>query len=82
MAITHDLIAKGGEYKNKQGETKVRWHKCGVAMDSSNGGVALLIESLPTNFDGWLQMKKPLPKDENAPRSNGNIDELESDIPF
>lgn len=89
MAITHDLIAKAGEYTSKEGETKVRWHKCGVAMDTKNGGVALNIESLPVNFDGWLQMRTPLPKDGagNAPKNRGagnsNIaDDLESDIPF
>jgi hypothetical protein len=84
MAITHDLIAKAGEYTNKDGEVKVRWHKCGVAMDTKNGGIALNIESLPVNFDGWLQMRTPLPKD-GAPRntSNTNIaDDLESDVPF
>ena len=82
MAITHDLIAKAGEYTSKDGETKVRWHKCGVAMDTKNGGVALNIESLPVNFDGWLQMRTPLPKD-GAPRKAGNVvDEDESLIPF
>jgi len=84
MAITHDLIAKAGEYTSKEGETKIRWHKCGVAMDTKNGGVALNIESLPVNFDGWLQMRTPLPKD-GAPRKSGNsniADDLESDIPF
>ena len=82
MAITHDLIAKAGEYTTKEGETKVRWHKCGVAMDTKNGGVALNIESLPVNFDGWLQMRTPLPKD-GAPRKAGNIaDDLDESIPF
>ena len=84
MAITHDLIAKAGEYTSKEGETKIRWHKCGVAMDTKNGGVALNIESLPVNFDGWLQMRTPLPKD-GAPRKSGSsniADDLESDIPF
>ena len=46
MAITHDLIAKAGEYQ-KDGETKTRWHKVGVAMTNKSGGTALLIESLP-----------------------------------
>jgi hypothetical protein len=89
MAITHDLIAKAGEYTSKEGETKVRWHKCGVAMDTKNGGVALNIESLPVNFDGWLQMRTPLPKDgaggtpKNRGAGNSSIaDDLESDIPF
>lgn len=82
MAITHDLIAKAGEYTNKDGEVKVRWHKCGVAMDTKNGGIALNIESLPVNFDGWLQMRTPLPKD-GAPRKSADVaDELDESIPF
>lgn len=83
MAITHDLIAKAGEYTNKDGESKVRWHKCGVAMDTKNGGIALNIESLPVNFDGWLQMREPLPRDgqSNKPAQQNN-DVPDGDIPF
>ncbi|CAB4121815.1 hypothetical protein UFOVP17_12 [uncultured Caudovirales phage] len=88
MAITHDLIAKAGVYKDKQGNEKVRWHRCGVAIETKDGGTALNIESLPTNFDGWLQMKTPLPRDGAGgnPRNQGagtpGLDEIESDIPF
>ena len=39
MAITHDLIAKTGEYTNAAGETKARWTKVGVAMSNKQGGV-------------------------------------------
>tara|TARA_R110000823_G_scaffold264996_1_gene385023 strand:+ start:252 stop:509 length:258 start_codon:yes stop_codon:yes gene_type:complete len=85
MAITHDLIAKGETYTNKDGEEKVKWIRCGVAMDTKNGGVALKIESLPVNFDGWLQMREPLPKDSYKPnqaKSGQSINDHESDIPF
>ena len=84
MAITHDLIAKAGEYTNKDGEVKVRWHKCGVAMDTKNGGIALNIESLPVNFDGWLQMRTPLPKDgqRNTGNTSNTNDAFDEDAPF
>lgn len=89
MAITHDLIAKAGVYKDKQGNEKVRWHRCGVAIETKDGGTALNIESLPTNFDGWLQMKTPLPRDgagsnqqSNRGAGTGGISEFENDIPF
>ena len=75
MAITHDLIAKAGEYQ-KDGETKTRWHKVGVAMTNKSGGTALLIESLPVNFDGWIQMREP------QPRENGANNTASTDIPF
>jgi hypothetical protein len=74
MAITHDLIAKAGEYQ-KDGETKARWTKVGVAMSNKSGGTSLLIESLPVNFDGWITMREPQPKD-GAPK------EASGDIPF
>ena len=76
MAITHDLIAKSGEYQ-KDGETKTRWHRVGVAMDSKSGGTALLIESLPINFDGWIQMKTPQPRE-----GAGQKQEDKTDLPF
>ncbi|CAB5222835.1 hypothetical protein UFOVP367_43 [uncultured Caudovirales phage] len=75
MAITHDLIAKAGEYQ-KDGETKTRWHKVGVAMTNKSGGTALLIESLPVNFDGWIQMREPQPRD-GSPKQ-----EDKTDLPF
>ena len=64
MAITHDLIAKTGEYTNANGETKARWTKVGVAMSNKQGGTSLLIESIPVNFDGWVTMREPQPKAE------------------
>ena len=46
-------------------------------MDSKNGGTALLIESLPINFDGWIQMKVPQPRD-----GAGQKQEDKTDLPF
>ena len=92
MAIVYELFAKAGEYTNKEGEQKVRWHKCGVVIESRNGGMAANIESLPTNFDGWLQIKPPRPKEngaggaptnQGAGNNNYQLDDIpESEIPF
>lgn len=86
MAIKYELFAKNGEYTNKDGEQKVRWHKCGVVIESRNGGMAANIESLPTNFDGWLQIKEPRPRDaQESSKANGyqpQNDIPESEIPF
>jgi len=83
MAITHDLISKAGEYTSKDGQTKVRWHKCGVAMDTKNGGIALNIESLPINFDGWIQMRTPIAKDGNVTKINTKPDaDFDQEVPF
>jgi hypothetical protein len=75
MAITHDLIAKTGEYTNAAGETKARWTKVGVAMSNKQGGTSLLIESIPVNFDGWVTMREPQPKQDGGSESK-------TDLPF
>lgn len=87
MAILFNLMAKAGEYKNSKGETKTRWHKCGVIIEStkSESGMALNIESLPTNFDGWLQAYKPTEKNQTDNQQNNIKDDAnfnEQDIPF
>ncbi|CAB4133875.1 hypothetical protein UFOVP263_32 [uncultured Caudovirales phage] len=92
MAILFELIAKAGEYTNAKGETKQRWHKCGVAIESkTDAGMSLNIESLPTNFDGWLNLKKPVPRENQGagtpPQNKGagnptDFDAMEDDIPF
>lgn len=83
-------MAKAGEYTNSKGEKKTRWHKCGVAIESakSESGMALNIESLPTNFDGWLQLYKPTERDQQnnaggAPTNQGAGSDIPlEDIPF
>jgi hypothetical protein len=78
MAITHDLIAKTGEYTNAAGETKARWTKVGVAMSNKSGGTSLLLESIPVNFDGWVTMREPQPKD----GAGSNTSATDSAMPF
>lgn len=86
--IIYEASAIADVYKDKAtGEEKKRWVKCGVVMETSSGGMALKLESLPVKFDGWLQFYVPKPKDDkqqsnsvSAPQqSAGNID---PDIPF
>lgn len=86
MAINYDLIARGETYKDKNGDDKTRWIKCGVVMDTKSGGQSIHLESLPINFDGWLMMKEPLPKENQKPYNKQVAekpsDDFESDIPF
>lgn len=88
MAITHEVIARGETYTNKEGVEKTRWIRCGVVMDTKSGGQAIHIESLPINFDGWLMMKEPMPKENQKQYSkSGSVNEKEPDdfeesIPF
>jgi len=84
--IIYEASAIADVYKDKvTGEDKKRWVKCGVVMETSNGGMALKLESLPVKFDGWLQFYVPKPRDDKqqsnsapAPQQNASAD----DIPF
>lgn len=63
MALNFELFARGEAYKDKNGDDKNYWIKCGVVIDNKSGGQSIKLESLPVNFDGWLVMKEPKPKD-------------------
>jgi hypothetical protein len=56
-------------------------------METSSGGMALKLESLPVKFDGWLQFYVPKPKDDrqqsnNAPAPQQNAGNIDDNIPF
>ena len=86
MAITHELITTNGEYTTKEGQTKTRFHKCGVAMLNSKGETSIFIESLPTNFNGWITLKTPKPRDDKENEKSSGYqaqnDIPDDDIPF
>ena len=84
--ILYEVSAKGDTYKDKTtNEDRTRWVKCGIVMESKNGGLAIKLEALPVKFDGWLQCyvpkeKEQAPQPEQAPATAGN--ENPDDIPF
>lgn len=89
MPITHNLVAKTGTYTNKNGEEKARWVRCGVAMTTKTGKQSFLIEQLPVNFDGWLNLADLDEKQRSGgganagtSRANTGFDDMESDVPF
>ena len=91
MPIKYELRAKSGTYKDPTtGEDKTRWVKCGVVMDTRQGGLAAKIESLPVDWDGWFNFAEPKPKenfrargDDEMPKpKKDGIDDLAEDIPF
>ena len=78
MSIKYDVITKNGTYKDKNtGEDRTNWKKIGVCMETRSGGLAIKLDYLPLQFDGWLQLSEPKPKDQ--PAASNNID---SDVPF
>jgi hypothetical protein len=83
MAVRYHAIAKTGTYTAKDGTEKTSWTRCGIVVDTKNGGLALKIEQLPVPFDGWLNFA--LPKDETQPSSQAPAPQAgnESDeVPF
>ena len=62
MAILKNITARSGTYKDKQGNEKSSYVRCGVILETKNGE-AIKLEALPVNFDGWLYMHDPEPRE-------------------
>jgi hypothetical protein len=82
--IKYEIIASTGTYKSKTGEEKKRWLKCGVVMETKNGGLAMKLEAIPMGSDGWFTLTEP--KEYEAKKDSGkeprNIAEVDDDVPF
>jgi hypothetical protein len=82
MAIKYELSAKTGTYKNKDGEDKASYVRCGVVLETRNG-LAIKLEALPVSFDGWIYMNDPKPKDgESKPTKAKAAPLSDGEIPF
>jgi hypothetical protein len=82
--IRYEVKAKNGSYKDRNGEEKVRWHHMGVCFQNDKGQLSLKIDSLPLNWDGWVSLFEPKPKDgqqASAPSAPANTI-TDDDIPF
>ncbi len=83
MGIKYDLIAGGEKFVDKEGKERRKNIHCGVVMENKYGGLSMKIESLPVDFDGWLNTREPKQKESaqnNSPPAN--FDDMESDVPF
>jgi hypothetical protein len=85
MAVKYDVIAVTGKYTDAQGQEKARWINCGVVLETKSGKLALRLDALPTQFDGWLTLAEPKEREEKpqASRPQGKRANLsDDDIPF
>lgn len=88
MAVKYNLVAKNGEYEDKNGDKKTRWTKVGVVMETKTGGLAAKIEMFPVGWDGWCQLAVPddvvsIVKEGKTNSSQKQAPpDIESDIPF
>lgn len=81
--IRYEVKAKNGTYKDRNGEEKTRWHHMGVCFQNDKGQLSLKIDSLPLNWDGWVSLFDPKPKDGSAPQQSAPaIEQMADDIPF
>ena len=63
MTPLYNVVAKCGTYKDKQGNKVQKWKKLGVSVDTREGGMALKLDLIPIDFDGWLYLA--IPDDKN-----------------
>ena len=84
MSIVYDAIVKTGTYQ-KDGVEKNKWTKVGVVMKTKQGGLALKLDTIPTNSDwnGWVSLSEPKPRDGQPSQPTSQpIAELSDDVPF
>jgi len=55
---THDVMATVGTYKNKDGEEKKQYIKCGAAFTHEGGNISIKLDAVPVTPDwsGWLSL--------------------------
>ena len=85
MAKIKDVVARGGEYQDRQGNTKVRWINVGSMFKNNEGKVSIKIDAMPVGeWDGWLNLFDPKPRNQTAekPSKPPQDDGFDDEIPF
>lgn len=81
--VKYEVIASTGKYTDKNGQEKNRWQKCGVVMETKNGGLALKLEVMPIGSEGWFTLTEPKTKDDAPKQSqSAGLADMDSDVPF
>ena len=84
--VEYDVMAATGSYKDRDGNEKKRWLKCGVIMRTEKG-LSLKMEAMPVGeFNGFFALFEP--KRDDAPRPqrpaampSSSFDDMNDDIP-
>jgi len=79
--VRYEVKAKNGTYKSN-GEEKTRWHQMGVCFQNDKGQLSLKIDSIPVNWDGWISLFEPKPKEGAQPQQQAAPAIADDDIPF
>lgn len=90
----YDLVATIGEYTDREGNTKKRYQKCGVAFTNDEGQTSIKLDAIPVTpeWNGWISLfekqeynNTPRPSSEPARRQPATASASSSDqddIPF
>ena len=91
MKKSHDAVYAGEKYTDRDGNEKTRFVNVGALLERDDGSLTMKLESIPVNFNGWINFYPPKPKDGEQPqrqasrpqRQSAPVDDFESDsIPF
>ena len=79
-----NITAKIGEYQ-KDGQTKGQYAKCGALFQGDDGRYSIKLDTIPLNFNGWLNVyqdepSQQAPQQSSVPHSQAN--DFDSDTPF
>ena len=70
----YDLLAPNGEYTGQDGQQKTRWLNCGtIFRNDTTGFLSLKLDTVPVgnSFEGWFQLREPMPKQQSQPQHQG-----------
>lgn len=59
MKKIKDAVAITGKYKDRNGDEKNRYVNVGSLLERDDGSQCLKLESIPVNFDGWINFYEP-----------------------
>lgn len=81
--IKYEVKTKVGKY-TKDGVEKTRWHTMGKCFENDEGNLSIKVDSIPVNFDGWMSLFVPKPREDQQeqPQQGGNPSAMDDDIPF
>ena len=85
--VRYEVFTKNGTYKDSNGQEKNRWFRMGVCFQNDKGQLSIKIDGVPVNWDGWMSLMEPKPKEtqagSNKPLNTGaGTGITDDDIPF
>ena len=79
--LKYEVIAVTGKYKDKEGNEKSKWLKCGVVLQTDKG-FSLKLEAIPIGSDGWFSLREPQKKESSQSAQRPTEPEFDDDLPW